>query len=230
MSKLRILTNGIIRENPILVLVLGTCPFLAVTTQASNAIGMGAAVTFVLLCSNIMISLLRKVISEKVRIPCYIVVIASFVTLVQMIVQAFLPALNTALGLYLPLIVVNCIILGRAEMFAGKNGPFDSALDAIGMGVGYTLAMLVMASVREILGSGTWFGMEVPVLADNNISIMVMAPGGFAVFGVLIAVVNKVTKGKAPRKKELGCAGCPSASVCGSGLSCANDGKEAAAK
>ena len=121
MKALRTLTNGIIRENPILVLVLGTCPFLAVTTQASNAIGMGAAVTFVLLCSNILISILRKVISEKVRIPCFIVVIASFVTLVQMIVQAFLPDLNDALGLYLPLIVVNCIILGRAEMFASKN-------------------------------------------------------------------------------------------------------------
>ena len=228
---LRTLTNGIIRENPILVLVLGTCPFMAVTTQASNAIGMGAAVTFVLLCSNILISILRKVISEKVRIPCFIVVIASFVTLVQMIVQAFLPDLNDALGLYLPLIVVNCIILGRAEMFASKNGVFLSALDAIGMGVGYTLAMLVMASIREILGSGTWFGMPLPVLSDNNISIMVMAPGGFAIFGVLIAIVNKATKGKAPRKKDFGCAGCPSAAVCGGGLACAGaDGKEAAGK
>lgn len=229
-SRLKILTNGIIRENPILVLVLGTCPFLAVTTQASNAIGMGAAVTFVLLCSNVLISMLRKVISEKVRIPCYIVVIASFVTLVQMIVQAFLPALNDALGLYLPLIVVNCIILGRAEMFAGKNGVFDSALDAIGMGVGYTLAMLVMASLREVLGSGTWFGMELPVLVDNNISIMIMAPGGFAIFGVLIAIINKATKGKAPRVKDFGCAGCPSAEACGGGLSCAGDGKEVVAK
>lgn len=226
----RTLTNGILRENPILVLVLGTCPFMAVTTQASNAIGMGAAVTFVLLCSNVLISLLRKVISEKVRIPCYIVVIASFVTLVQMIVQAFLPDLNTALGLYLPLIVVNCIILGRAEMFAGKNGVVLSACDAIGMGVGYTLAMLVMASIREILGSGTWFGMALPVLSDNNVSIMVMAPGGFAVFGVLIAIVNKVTKGKAPRKKEFGCMGCPSAAACGGGLVCAGEGKEAAEK
>lgn len=228
---LRTLTNGIIRENPILVLVLGTCPFLAVTTQASNAIGMGAAVTFVLLCSNVLISLLRRVISEKVRIPCYIVVIASFVTLVQMIVQAFVPALNDALGLYLPLIVVNCIILGRAEMFASKNGMVLSAFDAIGMGVGYTLAMLVMASIREILGNGTWFGMALPVLSENNISIMVMAPGGFAIFGVLIAVVNKLTKGRAPRKKEFGCMGCPSAAACGGGLSCGSgDGKEAAGR
>ncbi len=214
-NKLSILTNGILRENPILVLVLGTCPFLAVTTQASNAIGMGLAVTFVLLCSNMMISLLRKVISDKVRIPCYIVVIASFVTLVQMIVKAYAPALDTALGLYLPLIVVNCIILGRAEMFANKNGVLDSALDAIGMGVGYTLAMLVMASIREIFGSGTWFGMKIPVLSDNNISILSMAPGGFAVFGLLIAIVNKVSHGKAIKKKEFGCEGCPSAGVCG---------------
>ncbi len=229
-SKLGILTNGIIKENPILVLILGTCPFLAVTTQASNAIGMGAAVTFVLLCSNVMISLLRKVISEKVRIPCYIVVIASFVTLVQMIVKAYLQDLDAALGLYLPLIVVNCIILGRAEMFASKNGVVDSALDAIGMGVGYTLAMLVMASIREILGSGTWFGMALPVLSENNISIMAMAPGGFAVFGVLIAVVNYVSHGKAIKKKDFGCEGCPSASVCGGDKAACVENKEVPAK
>jgi electron transport complex protein RnfE len=229
-SRLSILTNGIIKENPILVLILGTCPFLAVTTQASNAIGMGAAVTFVLLCSNVMISLLRKVISEKVRIPCYIVVIASFVTLVQMIVKAYVPALNTALGLYLPLIVVNCIILGRAEMFASKNGILDSALDAIGMGVGYTLAMLVMASIREIIGNGTWYGIELPGLVDNHISIMTMAPGGFAVFGVLIAIINKASKGKAIKKKEFGCEGCPSASACGGNTSACTEHKEVAAK
>lgn len=228
-SKLSILTNGIIKENPILVLILGTCPFLAVTTQASNAIGMGVAMTFVLLCSNIVISLLRKVISEKVRIPCYIVVIASFVTLVQMIVKAYARDLNASLGIYLPLIVVNCIILGRAEMFASKNGVFDSALDAIGMGVGYTLAMLVMASIREVLGNGTWYGIEVPVLSDNNISIMTMAPGGFAVFGILIAIVNKVSKGKAIKKKEFGCEGCPSAAACGGNQSACTE-KEAAAK
>ena len=154
---------------------------------------MGAAVTFVLLCSNIIVSLLRKIIPDKVRIPCYIVVIASFVTLVQMIVKAFLPELDTSLGLFLPLIVVNCIILGRAEMFASKNGIVDSALDAIGMGIGYTLAMLVMASVREIVGNGTWYGIEIPVLVDNNILIMTMAPGGFAMFGILIAIVNKLS-------------------------------------
>ena len=206
-SRLKILTNGIIRENPILVLVLGTCPFRAVTTQASNAIGMGAAVTFVLLCSNVLISMLRKVISEKVRIPCYIVVIASFVTLVQMIVQAFLPALNDALGLYLPLIVVNCIILGRAEMFASKNGVVDSALDGLGMGIGFMITLTVMGTIREILGSGTWMsgldglfpflpeGFAIQVLPESidPFTIMTSAPGGFFVFGVMMAAATWLT-------------------------------------
>lgn len=214
-KKLATFTKGIIRENPVLVLVLGTCPTLAVTTQASNALGMGAAATFVLLCSNICISALRRVIPDKVRIPCYIVLIAGFVSVVQMIVKAYLPTLDAALGIYLPLIVVNCIILGRAEMFANKNGVVDSILDALGMGCGFTLTLFVMASIREIIGSGTWYGMPIPVLADNPISIFTMAPGGFFVFGVLIAIVAKVTKGKKPAKKEFGCAGCPSAAACG---------------
>ena len=218
-SKMKILTNGILNENPVLRLVLGTCPTLAVTTMASNGIGMGLAATFVLLCSNIVISALRKVIPDQVRIPCYITVIAGFVSVVQMVVKAYVPDLDKALGVYLPLIVVNCIILGRAEMFANKNNPFDSALDAIGMGVGYTLAMLAMASIREIFGAGTWFGMEIPVLIDNNISIMTMAPGGFAIFGILIAIINKASKGRAIKKKEFGCEGCPSAVAC-NGQSC----------
>ena len=155
-NKMKILTNGILNENPVLRLVLGTCPTLAVTTMASNGIGMGLAATFVLLCSNIVISALRKVIPDQVRIPCYITVIAGFVSVVQMIVKAFLPSLDTALGVYLPLIVVNCIILGRAEMFASKNSIIDSALDGIGMGIGFTLTLTVMGSIREILGSGTW--------------------------------------------------------------------------
>lgn len=201
-KRLKILTNGIIKENPVLVLLLGCCPFLAVTTQASNAIGMGAATTAVLLGSNIFISLLRKVISDKVRIPCYIVIIASFVTLVQMIVKAYLPSLNDSLGLFLPLIVVNCIILGRAEMFASKNSVGDSVLDAIGMGVGFTLAMLVMASIREIFGNGTWFGLAIPVLSSNTISILTMPAGGFAIFGILIAIINKVTKGQGVKKRS----------------------------
>lgn len=155
-SKLKILTNGILNENPVLRLVLGTCPTLAVTTMASNGIGMGLAATFVLLCSNIVISALRKIIPDQVRIPCYITVIAGFVSVVQMLVKAFVPALDSALGVYLPLIVVNCIILGRAEMFASKNGVIDSALDGIGMGIGFTITLTIMGTIREILGSGTW--------------------------------------------------------------------------
>ena len=214
MSKLQNFLKGIINENPVLVLVLGTCPTLAVTTQASNAIGMGLAATFVLLCSNIAISALRNIIPDKVRIPCYIVLIAGFVTIVELVMEAYAYELYEALGIFLSLIVVNCIILGRAEMYASKHGIVDSAIDALGMGVGFTLTLLVMASIREILGNGTWFGMEIPVLFENKISIMTMAPGGFFIFGCLIALVNKITKGKAIKKKEFGCAGCPCASVC----------------
>ena len=213
-SKLANLTRGIIRENPVLVLVLGTCPTLATTTSASNAIGMGAAATAVLVCSNLAISLLRKIIPDKVRIPCYIVLIAAFVSVVQLLVKAFFPALDASLGIYLPLIVVNCIILGRAEMFASKNGPFDSVLDGIGMGIGFTLTLIVMSSIREILGSGSWMGMEIPVISSNNISIMTMAPGGFFVFGCLIALVNKITKGKPAKNADSGCSGCPNCSAC----------------
>ncbi len=206
-------TKGIIKENPVLVLVLGTCPTLATSTSVSSALGMGAAATIVLLCSNIVISALRKLIPDKVRIPCYIVLIAGFVTMVQMLVKAFAPELDKSLGIYLPLIVVNCIILGRAEMFANKNKVADSAADALGMGAGFTLALLLMATVREVFGNGTWMGMEIPVLADNHISIMTMAPGGFFVFGCLIALVNKIS-GEKNQKKATGCAGCPSAELC----------------
>ncbi len=215
MGRLKNLTRGIIRENPVLVLVLGTCPTLAVSTQAVNAVGMGIAATAVLICSNMAISLLRNVIPDKVRIPCYIVLIAGFVTIVQMIVEAFAYSLYEALGIYLPLIVVNCIILGRAEMYANKNTVVNSALDGIGMGIGFTLTLLVMASIREIFGNGTWFGMSIPVLSTNNISVLTMAPGGFVIFGCLIALVNRITKGKAIKKDEFGCAGCPSAAACG---------------
>ena len=214
MSKAQIFLKGLVKENPVLVLILGTCPTLAVSTNVMSALGMGAASTIVLLCSNIVISALRKVIPDKVRIPCYIVLIAGFVTMVQMLVKAFAPALDEALGIYLPLIVVNCIILGRAEMFANKNTVIDSAIDGLGMGIGFTLALFLMATIREVLGSGSWLGFSIPVLADNNISIMTMAPGGFLVFGILIAVVNAVTKKKNP-KTEFGCAGCPSAEICG---------------
>ena len=217
MGKLAQLTKGIIKENPVLVLLLGTCPTLATTTMTQNAIGMGVAATIVLACSNIAISALRKIIPDMVRIPCYIVVIAGFVSVVQMFVKAYTPEIDTALGVFLPLIVVNCIILGRAEMFASKNGVIDSALDGIGMGIGFTFTLLLMSTIREITGSGTWFGMRLPFIAEDarTIAIMTLAPGGFFVFGSLIALVNKVTSGKAIKRTEFGCEGCPAASACG---------------
>ncbi len=225
MNQLKNFTKGLIKENPVLVLVLGTCPTLATSTSVINAIGMGAAATVVLLCSNVVISALRKVIPDKVRIPCYIVLIAGFVTMVQMLVKAFAPALDSALGIYLPLIVVNCIILGRAEMFANKNKVFDSAIDGLGMGLGFTLALFLMASIRETFGAGTFAGFPIPVLYENHISILTMAPGGFFVFGLLIACVNKFGKHK-PKKKDFGCEGCPSAESCGG--SCEEKKEEAA--
>ena len=202
------LTNGIIKENPVLVLILGTCPTLAVTTLAVNGVGMGLAATFVLVCSNIVISLLKNVIPDKVRIPCYIVIIAGFVTILSSLMEAFLPDLYASLGLFLQLIVVNCIILGRAEMFASKHGVLATALDGIGMGLGFTLALLIMGSIREILGAGTWFGIPLTVNLFSPISIFILAPGGFLVYGLVIAAVNKLTKGKAIKKKEFGCSGC----------------------
>ena len=206
-SKFKILTNGILNENPVLRLVLGTCPTLAVTTMAANGIGMGLAATFVLLCSNMVISMLRNIIPGQVRIPCYITVIAGFVSVVQMIVKAFIPALDASLGVFLPLIVVNCIILGRAEMFASKNGIIDSALDGIGMGIGFTITLTIMGSIREILGAGTWMsgldgllpflpeGFKIQVLpaAIDPFTIMTSAPGGFFVFGVLMAGATWLT-------------------------------------
>lgn len=214
MSKLQNFLKGLVRENPVLVLVLGTCPTLAVSTKISNAIGMGLAATVVLICSNMAVSALRKVISDKVRIPCYIVLIAGFVTVVSMLLNAYANSLYEALGIYLSLIVVNCIILGRAEMYANKHNVIDSAIDAAGMGLGFTLALTAMALIREVLGAGTFLGYEIPVLAENHISILSNAPGGFFVFGCLIALVNKLSKGKTA-KKNTGCAGCPSAAICG---------------
>ena len=206
-SKLSIVTNGLIKENPVLRLVLGTCPTLAVSTAVSNALGMGAAATFVLICSNIVISALRKVIPDKVHLPCYITIIAGFVTLVQMIVQAYAPALNSALGVYLPLIVVNCIILGRAEMFASKNGVFDSALDGLGMGIGFTLALTAMATLREIIGNGSWLGITIIPESVDRLTIMTSAPGGFFCFGFLMAmVVLYETKTNNKIERKIGCA------------------------
>ena len=213
-SKMKILTNGLINENPVLRLVLGTCPTLAVTTMAANGIGMGLAATFVLICANVVISALRNVIPNQVRIPCYITVIAGFVTLVQMLVKAFIPALDAALGVFLPLIVVNCIILGRAEMFASKNNMFDSALDGLGMGIGFTITLTIMGTIREILGSGTWmsgldgilpflpegFAIQILPEAIDPFTIMTSAPGGFFVFGALMAAATWLTS--RPKKEK----------------------------
>ena len=213
-NKLKILTNGIIKENPVLVLVLGTCPALAVTNNTINGVGMGIAATFVLICSNMVISMLKKVIPDKVRIPCYIVVIAGFVTVVELLLEAYMKSLYDALGIFLPLIVVNCIILGRAEMFANKNSVFDSMLDGIGMGLGFTLALFIMGSIREILGVGTFCNIPIPWLADNPISILAQAPGGFFVYGFIIAMLNKVSHGKAVKRKSFDCESCPSHADC----------------
>ena len=212
-NKLGIILNGIIKENPTFILVLGTCPTIAVTTQAFNGLGMGLCVTLVLTCSNIFISLLKKVIPDTVRIPCYIVVIATFVTIVQFLLQAFLPDLNKSLGVFIPLIVVNCIILGRAEMFANKNTVVDSALDGIGMGLGATIAMTLVGTIREIIGNGTWMGLTLTANMITPMSVLILAPGGFFVYGLMIAVMNKLTKGGVKRQ-SFDCEGCPTASAC----------------
>lgn len=209
------LMDGLIHQNPVTVQLLGMCSVLAITTSLFNGIGMGLSVLVILTCANVVISLLRKVIPSKIRIACYIVVIAGFVTIVDLALKAFLPALSSSLGLFIPLIVVNCIILGRAEMFANKNKVLDSAVDGVGMGLGFTLAICAMAVIREVLGSGTFCGLPVPWFSGNPIGIMTMAPGGFFVFGCLIALVNKISKGRAIKKKEFGCAGCPMADSCG---------------
>ncbi|MBQ8604688.1 MAG: electron transport complex subunit E [Oscillospiraceae bacterium] len=213
-NKLELVTKGLIKENPVLRLVLGTCPTLATSTMAINGLGMGVAATFVLVCSNIAISALRKIIPDKVRIPAYITVIAGFVTIVQMIVKAFLPALDTALGVFLPLIVVNCIILGRAEAFASKNTVVDSALDGLGMGLGFTLTLTLMGSIREFLGSGSIFGFAIPGMDKFALSVMTSAPGGFLIFGVLMAAAVKLELANPSKLGDGsgcagGCMGCP---------------------
>ena len=197
-SKWKIFTAGIIRENPVLRLVLGCCSVLAVTTTLSGAVGMGLAMTFVLVCSNIFISALRKIIPAKVHLPCYIVIIATFVTVVQMVMQAYVPDLYKTLGVFISLIVVKCIILGRAEMFACKNTVLDSALDGLGMGIGYILTMALMGGIRELIGSGTLLGVTIIPESIDRMTVMNSAPGGFFVFGVLMAgcvwLENKMNK------------------------------------
>ena len=205
------LYNGIIKENPTFVLILGMCPTLAVTSSLVNGAGMGLSTMAVLVLSNMVISMLRNIIPNGVRVPAFIVIVASFVTILQFLLEAYLPSLNSALGIYIPLIVVNCIILGRAEAFASKNPVIPSILDGVGMGIGFTAALLVMGCIRELLGSGTVFNQPVTISFMDPIIIFILAPGGFFVYGILVAVVNKLTKGK---KAELGCGGCPMSTSC----------------
>ncbi len=190
----KVFFNGIIPENPTFRLVLGTCPTLAVTTSALNGLGMGAAATFVLVCSNIAISLLRKFIPDQVRIPAFIVVICTFVTMVQLLMQAFLPSLYESLGIFIPLIVVNCIILARAEAFASKNPPIASAFDGLGMGIGFTLALTLIGTIRELIGSGSVFGQNILGASYEPMLLIVLASGGFLTFGLLLGVFNLIVK------------------------------------
>ena len=226
-NKLAILLRGIIQENPVLILVLGTCPTLATTGNIISALSMGLAATFVLVCSNAVISALRKIIPDTVRIPCYIVIIAGFVTILQLLLQAYLPSIYDMLGVYLALIVVNCIILGRAEMFARKNPVLDSICDGFGMGIGFLVALLAMATVREVLGAGSFAGIEIPFLNELKIPILTQAPGGYLVFGILIAVMNKLTEKRGGvKKKSFSCEGCPSAAACKGECDAKNQAKE----
>lgn len=203
----KIFKNGLVDENPTFRLVLGTCPTLAVTTQAMNGIGMGLAVTFILIGSNVVISLLRKFIPDKVRIPAFIVVICMFVTTIQLFMQAFLPGLYKSLGIFLPLIVVNCIILARAEAFASKNRVLYSAVDGLGMGLGFTCAITLIGAIRELLGNGTLFGARIFMDGYEPMLIFALAPGGFIVFGLLLALVNFITaKDKERRALEIAAA------------------------
>ena len=198
MKELRkIFMNGIIDENPTFRMVLGTCPTLAITTAVSNGIGMGLATTAVLVCSNLFISLLRKVIPDEIRIPAFIVVIATFVTIVQLVIKAFLPALDAALGMFIPLIVVNCIIFGRAEAFACKNKPLASVADGLGMGLGFTCAITLICAVRELLGAGTLLGVQVMPAGYMPMDLLVKPAGGFIVFGLMMALMNKLLPKKA---------------------------------
>lgn len=193
MNNLKVLVNGIIKENPTFVLLLGMCPTLGTTSSAINGMGMGLATLFVLVCSNAVISTIKNLIPDMVRIPSYIVVIASFVTLLQMVMQAYVPALYATLGLFIPLIVVNCIVLGRAEAFASKHGPLASLFDGLGIGLGFTIALTLLGSVREILGTGKVFGVTL-FSEDYGMLLFVLAPGAFIALGYLIAIVNKLKK------------------------------------
>lgn len=198
--------NGIIKENPIFILMLGMCPTLAVTTSATNGMGMGLSTTVVLIASNFVISLLRNVIPDKVRLPAFIVVIASMVTVVQLLIQAYIPALYSALGIFIPLIVVNCIIMGRAESFASKNAPIPSIFDGIGMGLGFTVALTIIGSIRELFGAGSIFGFQIMPSFYKPVAILVKAPGAFMVLCLIVAFMNGMNiSNNANKKVEEGC-------------------------
>lgn len=219
MSNLKEFTKGLIKENPTLVGLLGMCPTLAVTTTAVNGIGMGLATTFVLVGSNIVISLLKNVIPKSVKLPCYIVIIAGFVTLIEMLMKGYIPSLYKSLGTFLSLITVNCIILGRAEMFASKNKVIPSIMDGLGMGLGFTLALTLMASVREIFGAGSWFGIKIPYM--QSMTLFILPAGGFFVLGCIIAFINRLSDKKPP--ENIGCSSCPANGSCSS---CSEGGRE----
>ncbi|MEI6578831.1 MAG: electron transport complex subunit E [Eubacteriales bacterium] len=209
------LTKGFLTENPVLRLVLGTCPTLAISTSVTGSLGMGISATIVLIGSNIVISALRKIIPDKVRIPAYVVVIASFVSIVQMLVKAYAPAIDKQLGIYLPLIVVNCIILGRAEAFAGKNSVLASTVDGIGMGIGFTAAILTMSIIRELFGAGTLANIQILPTSIAPMAIFILPPGGFFVYGLMMAVANRLAEKKGMPKAELNaCKQCPMAGSC----------------
>lgn len=193
MNKLKIITNGIVRENPTFVLLLGMCPTLATTTSAQNGLLMGLATMFVLVCANVAVSLIKNLTPDKVRIPVFVVVIASFVTILQMMLAAWLPSVNASLGLYIPLIVVNCVILGRAEAFACKHTPFESLLDGVGIGLGFTLGLTLLGMAREVFGAGTVFGLHL-LPETMGMLVFILPPGAFITLGYLIAIINKVRK------------------------------------
>ena len=211
MSYMKEFTKGLIKENPNMVMLLGMCPTLAITTMAVNGVTMGLSTTFVLVCSNLVISLLKKVIPDTVRLPAYIVIIAGFVTFVSLVLQAVAPDIYSALGMYLALITVNCIILGRAEMFASKNKAIPSMLDGLGMGLGFTLTLVLVGSIREIFGAGSWFGIKIMPEFLEPMTLLILPAGGFFVLGTVIAVVNRLMK-KKPR--EITCENCPNAENC----------------
>ena len=211
------IVNGVYFENPVFMLVLGMCPTLATTTSVTNAVGMGLSTTVIMALSNLFVSLLRRIIPARMRMPSYIVIIASFVTIVDFLMQGFTPAMYQSLGVYIPLIVVNCIIMGRAEAYAGKHGPVASFFDGIGMGLGFTVALILVASVRELIGNGTWAGLQVMPQAYEPVSIFVLAPGAFLVLAMFVAIMNRLHIGAARRDDEWD----PTAKfVCGDCRSC----------